>query len=44
MFEFEDAGGLHDVFLNKNAVSKRNIRFSDFEREIIFFSKMALYF
>lgn len=37
MFEFEDAGGLHDVFLNKNAVSNIIYKFYEIEREIFFF-------
>ena len=43
MFEFEDAGGLHDVFLNKNAVSKIKWKFDEIEREI-FFSKWPCIF
>lgn len=35
MFEFEEAGGLHDVFLSKNAVSNENFNFSEKWRETL---------
>lgn len=34
MFEFEEAGGLHDVFLNKHAVSSHQNNFPKFERQM----------
>lgn len=34
MFEFEEAGGLHDVFLNKHAVSWIKNIFLNFERQM----------
>jgi hypothetical protein len=34
MFEFEEAGGLHDVFLNKHAVSDQKKYFVNFERQM----------
>lgn len=34
MFEFEEAGGLHDVFLNKHAVSSHQNIFPKFERQM----------
>lgn len=34
MFEFEEAGGLHDVFLNRHAVSSWKNIFINFERQM----------
>lgn len=42
MFEYEEAGGLHDVFLNKHAVNNiilvRKTIFPNFERQMFFAS------